>query len=117
MGVSDINGSVLCRDSRLMRLVLLLLLIFRLNLAWGVWVDLSSNNAPEARTLHIAVWTGQEMIVWGGWVGNLPFFNNGGIYNPEADHWRAMSVEGVPEARSFHTAVWTGQEMNICRAY
>ena len=26
-------------------------------------------NAPTARSLHTAVWTGTEMIVWGGYDG------------------------------------------------
>ena len=30
------------------------------------WVTTSIVNAPAARELHTAVWTGSEMIVWGG---------------------------------------------------
>ena len=30
------------------------------------WTATSTTNAPEARSNHTAVWTGSEMIVWGG---------------------------------------------------
>src|SRR6476659_3550018 len=35
----------------------------------NTWTPTSTTNAPEARTEHTAVWTGSEIIVWGG-VGN-----------------------------------------------
>ena len=31
------------------------------------WTATSTTNAPVARFTHTAVWTGTEMIVWGGW--------------------------------------------------
>ena len=30
------------------------------------WAATSTTNAPSARDFHKAVWTGSEMIVWGG---------------------------------------------------
>ena len=33
------------------------------------WTDTSTTNAPAPRTSHTAVWTGSEMIVWGGYGG------------------------------------------------
>jgi hypothetical protein len=30
------------------------------------WVPTSTDGAPSARGNHTAVWTGKEMIVWGG---------------------------------------------------
>src|SRR6516165_8278912 len=43
------------------------------------WTPTSLANAPAAREAHTAVWTGSEMIVWGG-VG-ADYFNTGGRYN------------------------------------
>src|SRR5258705_8824607 len=37
------------------------------------WAATSSTNVPEARGEHTAVWTGSEMIVWGG--GGIPRLN------------------------------------------
>src|SRR5205823_6151409 len=39
------------------------------------WTATSTTNAPTARLAHTAVWTGSEMVVWGG--TNL---NTGGRY-------------------------------------
>ncbi len=71
------------------------------------WTATSTTNAPTARIQHTAVWTGSEMIVWGG--GS----NTGGRYNPSTDTWRRTSTTNAPSARSGHTAVWTGSEMII----
>ena len=35
------------------------------------WTATSTTNAPDARTGHTAVWTGSEMIVWGGLMAAL----------------------------------------------
>jgi hypothetical protein len=59
------------------------------------------------------VWTGSEMIVWGGRDGSL-FFNTGGRYKPAAGTWTPTnSGTEVPSARASHTAVWTGSEMIV----
>src|SRR4030095_12489288 len=45
------------------------------------WMAPTTTNAPAGRIWHTAVWTGSEMIVWGG-LGNSGFLNTGGRYNP-----------------------------------
>src|SRR5213075_3219627 len=70
-------------------------------------------SAPEARYYHTAVWTGSEMIVWGG-SGNISgYANTGGRYDPATDSWTATSTTNAPEARYLHTAVWTGTRMVV----
>jgi hypothetical protein len=72
-------------------------------------------GAPPGRYLHTAVWTGSEMIVWGGeWssYGDLPP-KNGGRYDPAGNSWQAVTTTGAPGGRSGHTAVWTGGEMIV----
>jgi hypothetical protein len=45
------------------------------------WTATNTISAPEARAGHTAVWTGSEMIVWGGQSDNSPFLlNTGGRY-------------------------------------
>src|SRR5437870_1127871 len=76
------------------------------------WTATSLANAPAGRIYHTVVWTGSEMIVWGG--GNFNTnFNTGGKYNPVTDSWTATSTTDAPAARSGHTAVWTGSEMIV----
>src|SRR5438552_8409663 len=76
------------------------------------WTPTSLTNAPAGRRWHTAVWTGSEMIVWGG-LSSSGLLNTGGRYNPSTDSWTATSTTNAPSARSTHTAVWTGSEMIV----
>ena len=73
------------------------------------WTPAGFTNVPEARQFPTAVWTGSEMIVWGGY----PLLNTGGRYNPSTDSWTATSTMNAPAGRDLHTAVWTGSEMIV----
>ena len=59
------------------------------------WAATSRSNAPFDRELHTAVWTGSEMIVWGGVFGGV--LNTGGRYNPSTDSWTATSTTNAPD--------------------
>ena len=76
------------------------------------WTAITTTNAPSPRDSHTAIWTGNEMIVWGGSsaAGQL---NTGGRYNPATDSWTATSVTNAPTPRAGHTAIWTGTEMIV----
>ena len=75
------------------------------------WTPTSSINQAEPRYLHAAVWTGKQMIVWGGDsnIGLAP----GGSYDPATDTWSAVSTSGEPARGWSPAAVWTGAEMII----
>jgi N-acetylneuraminic acid mutarotase len=75
------------------------------------WTATSTTNAPDGRASHTAVWTGSEMIVWGGLAPSPS--NTGGRYNPSTDSWTATSTANAPTTRAYHTAVWTGSEMIV----
>jgi N-acetylneuraminic acid mutarotase len=77
------------------------------------WTATSNANAPADRFNHTAVWTGSEMIVWGGTHDLLINLKTGGRYRPATDSWTDTSTAGAPFARSGHTAIWTGSEMII----
>jgi len=80
------------------------------------WAATSTVNAPAPRAGHSAVWTGSEMIIWGGRGGIADDSNSlgdGWRYSPSTDQWRPISSTGAPSARGGHTAVWTGREMII----
>ncbi len=85
----------------------------RYNPSTDSWIATSTTNAPGGRVYHTAVWTGSEMIVWGGTDFSGPGFNTGGRYNLSTDSWTATSTTNVPGARFSHTAVWTGSEMIV----
>ena len=50
----------------------------RYNVGTNSWTAVNTTNAPSARIDYPAVWTGSEMIVWGGYAGNA--LNTGGRY-------------------------------------
>ncbi len=69
-------------------------------------------DAPAGTRAHTAVWTGAEMIVWGGFDG-VADTNTGGRYNPATDTWTALPASGAPLPRQHHSAVWTGTKMIV----
>ena len=86
----------------------------RYNPALNTWTATGTNGAPSPRYAHAAVWTGTEMIIWGGYdPTNQSSFGNGARYNPQSDSWTPVSSVGAPSARFGHTATWTGTEMVV----
>jgi N-acetylneuraminic acid mutarotase len=75
------------------------------------WTPTSTVAAPSAREDHSAVWTGRDMVVWGGYGGG--FLATGGRYDPAADTWTATSTAAAPSPRASHSAVWDGREMLV----
>ncbi len=75
----------------------------------SVWTATTTTGAPAARQVHTAVWTGTEMIVWGGNGVSIV----GGRYDAAADTWTPVTTAGAPTHRAYHTAVWTGAEMIV----
>jgi hypothetical protein len=84
----------------------------RYNPTTNTWIATSTVNAPAGRAGPKAVWTGTEMIVWGGG-GGMSLFSTGGRYNPSTDSWTATSLSNAPSHRTRHTAVWSGSEMIV----
>ena len=80
----------------------------------NTWTPTSTIDAPSGREYHSALWTGSEMVVWGGQSGP-PYgefdVDTGGRYDPQADVWVSTSTADAPSARRRHTAVWTGSDM------
>jgi N-acetylneuraminic acid mutarotase len=81
------------------------------------WTATNTGNAPSARAYHTALWTGTEMIIWGGFNFGEGYLNTGGRYNPGANSWTATSITNAPTGRDSHGAVWTGSEMIIWGGY
>jgi N-acetylneuraminic acid mutarotase len=79
----------------------------------NTWTATTITNAPAAREYHTAVWTGSEMIIWGGEDTSGGLVNTGGRYNPSTDSWTATNTTNAPAAREAHTAVWTGSQMIV----
>ena len=82
-------------------------------IAADFWKQRTNTNAPAARQEQTALWTGTEMLVWGGRDAAGNALNSGGRYNPATDTWVPITTTGAPTPRSQHTAVWTGSAMII----
>lgn len=84
------------------------------NCTADTWTAVQTTGAPSGRLFFTSIWTGSEMIVWGGYSGasNLDT-NTGGLYNPATNSWTATSLTSAPVLRDSHTAVWTGTRMVI----
>ena len=70
----------------------------------------------QPRMRHSAVWTGTEMIIWGGWgreICCLVPLVTGGRYNPATDFWQPISHLNAPAMREDYSPIWTGTEMII----
>ena len=80
--------------------------------ATDLWIDLSAVGEPSPRADHAAVWTGDELLVWGGTDGTS-FMNDGARYDPATDSWSSMAAGGAPSPRAEHVAVWSGMEMLV----
>ena len=75
----------------------------------------ATNAEPFGRFGHTAVWTGAEMIIWGGYADAES--NTGGRYAPGTDTWTPTNITNAPTGRESHTAVWTGTEMIVWGGY
>jgi len=80
------------------------------------WATMSTTNAPSARTGASVVWTGTDMIVWGGRTGSesQTALNDGTKYNLATNTWTPISATNAPTGDRFgHGAVWTGSKMVV----
>jgi len=79
------------------------------------WEPVSTGGAPSARSGHVAIWTGAEMLVWGGAASSSAGseLNDGARYHLSTRVWSSITPVGAPGARRGATAVWTGAEMIV----
>lgn len=59
----------------------------------NTWTAVSTAGAPSPRSRHTAVWTGSNMIVWGGLPGPT---NAGAVYDPATDAWTPTAMTRPP---------------------
>jgi hypothetical protein len=74
---------------------------------------MSTTNAPKGRSGHATVWTGTDLIVWGGASGGSAPYNDGGRYRPAEDKWYSITTTNSPAGATNPASVWTGSEMIV----
>jgi hypothetical protein len=75
-----------------------------------------NQNAGTGAARCTLVWTGSEVISWGGAYTNGPV-TAGGRYRPSDGRDIPLATENAPPALAGHSAVWTGSEMIIWGGY
>ena len=63
-----------------------------------------------------AVWSGREVLFWGGQTGPTAIAADGTAYDPAAGRWRTLPPAPIG-GRAQHQAVWTGTEMVVWGGY
>ena len=78
-------------------------------------VDIDQIPVPSpARVGHTITWTGDEVIVFGGWEdeGRSQAFNDGYRFDPVNRAWSELAPAPIEE-RGGHVAFWTGDELLV----
>jgi hypothetical protein len=83
---------------------------FAFDAASSTWTELPASPL-DARAAAGSVWTGSELVVWGGWDGGTGVFGDGATYDPVTRTWRTLPAAPI-EAKA-PLAVWTGREMVV----
>lgn len=73
-----------------------------------------ADHRVVGRVFPIVVWTGNEVVVWGGEKPSEGAWHaDGAAFNSATGTWRELADSPLA-ARSEHVAVWTGEEILIC---
>lgn len=78
----------------------------------GTWTAISPSGLG-GREDHSAVWTGSEMLIFGGHGGSTFAHTIQLGFDPATDQWRQLSDINATHSRWQHSATWTGTEMII----
>lgn len=83
------------------------------NVSSNAWTEISPPVAAGSSATygHVAVWTGTEMIVWGG--STPQPVDSGWRYDPSTGTATAFTGANAPSPRTAAHAVWTGTEMIV----
>jgi hypothetical protein len=78
----------------------------------GHWSTLPP--APiQPRTSASVVWSGRELLVWGGFsYSSHTVFSDGAAYDPKARGWRSLAASPL-SPRTGQSTAWTGNEMVV----
>lgn len=88
------------------------------DLATETWSTLPSAGL-SSRWGHTGVWTGSELIVWGGSYSSS-YYGNGASYDPSSNTWTALAAPpSTFYGRRYHSAVYapTTKEMILYGGY
>jgi len=76
------------------------------------WEPIPATPLLSARKAHAAVWTGEQLLIWGG-RNESELLGDGALYDPIKKSWSAIHPVGAPTARYGFSLVWTGRQAII----
>lgn len=81
--------------------------------ASGPW-SVVADHRVVGRVFPVVVWTGSEVVVWGGEKPSEGAWHaDGAAFNPATGTWRELADTPLAP-RSEHVAVWTEEEILVC---
>ncbi len=105
--VQPVNGSIILWDQEYLRGT-------RYFFETDTWQVMSNINAPLSRKESKFVWTGTELIVWGGInSAGTTFFNTGARYDPVPNLWTTIPAPAGFAGRINFSIVWAGTKLII----
>lgn len=96
----------------------------RFDFARGTWQPTSTIDAPRGRSFHELVWTGTEVMTFGGYRVNEQYLAgqsrqlhteiaDGAAWNAAHDRWRKLPSASAPSPRFSHVMAWTGDALIV----
>ena len=76
------------------------------------WETVTPPPIPESRAEVLSVWTGKELVIWGG-SDDIGVWQNGARFEPLTGMWKRLPLFGSLAARKNGSIVWTGEEVLI----
>ena len=80
------------------------------------WTPVSASGLA-GRSIPQAVWTGSEMMIWGGnsWESGVgtTFYNDGALYNRSTDSWTPVSAVDAPVGRILSSMVFGNNQVIV----
>lgn len=80
------------------------------------WTSLPMDGDPSPRHYHTALWTGTQMIIWGGENDPRATYSglkDGGVFDFESFSWKSITAPQFSVGNRFQQAVWTGHLMLV----
>lgn len=76
------------------------------------WTRLANTTAPSLRSQARSCWTGDSLLIWGGYSSGSSAWLTDGRLRPMASStlWTVMEAQGAPVSKSAYSSVWTGSE-------
>lgn len=78
----------------------------------GVEVEFAESSPLQLRTVPILTFTGEALLVWGGFVAGLWYFADGAHYDLASGSWSRLP-DGPLAGRVRAATAWTGSELLI----